>query len=1540
MNVEEILGPRPQPQDDPAVLILGPRPETGLAPVEPQRSYSGPERIMRNAIGGSARTLAAMIEGVAIAPDYKDELGEIVGSVIPAAKPTPKPVRPLDEDMLFRFAQTIRRSGDRWSPPPEAAEGELSRFLTSTLPQAGGSMATMVGAGAALRKPLGATRAVALTGAAVGAGDAFTDAKRHGADDETALFSAMVGAGLGATEAVPIAKWLAPRGGGRVLMRALREGSEEMIQEFVQQLGNNIVAEQQFDPGRPWIQGAGEGAAAGLTLGTLGSLLASVVGGRKGRGLRPATSSTTTETTDTPIEKAFEERLKEQVGEAPTATPPTETTAPVAQPPVLPTKPTTEQSDLQSELDAELGQDETTGEVVPTEQAKPVDIAEELLGPPPVDVQPKSSVLFPPPTGDDSEMRVRQKTPISVFLRNFSVFDEDENRHVVDPVTLAQSVKSGTLPDVSPGGRALMGSLLEQSKNHPLKGIWLYDTNKPDRSGSFTQYQQTPEAAIRVYLKDKQDSPISTAQFARILNHELVHNAVTSKFPFADSALQTRLDRLFEFAKRNADKELLKHNAFKSNQEFMADALSSKKIRDFLVGLDYSSQLSTDTKLPTQRRTAFGGLLEIVRRLLGLSRTIIDPFTGKEVDTITALDEAISLADSYHGVKRGSLDSLQLKSYRSSLFPPPTGDDPNIRVRQFANQLAEEPTVSDVAKGRIANALYRRRPQEDDIAMARRLIDEAGGPEQAVSIFNDQSNDVHPSVRTFMGEQIIKDLGAQAREAETKGDAARADQLINRQVEFIDTFLPFTSESGYRLGNLAVFSKLSPRTHVARYKKLINQNKKEERQAFVENVEQAKADLAAGASPAEAAAGAEQRTPSRHRKKTPWKRIVSVIQKTPGIDTEKVWNAVAPGLGLPAFDPKAVKQITKLANEAASKPEGFQQDRAVKDLMTFVEQSTGDSLSEFLWAIYYARLLSGLPTHLLNIGSNTAQIGASYLSAAIQHPTDAAALGRALISGLGQAVPEIADVLKTGRVTGVRMLKAEPAGILERTQRGGLFKLLKHWRVVARAMAAEDLAAFMPLHEMRSVQLAREQARKEGLKGQAFHDRVAELLGQTPANVARAKQVATSEGHKGLNYKRRVDEFQRQQRDPRMRENARDYALRNTFNSKPYGLLGDFASALKYFNARHPWMRVVTPFIDVMANVANEGLNYTPLVPNRTFGAIKAMGQDWRGKKVTGQVYGRDAQHGDAEEMIFKQIAGMGLMGLLGQMIAGGWGKPDEEKWIDISGPGPTQPESKDQLRATGWLPFSIRIGGKWFPYSETQVGMALGALGTYFDAVRYGRLGNKSELAKIQFLAQGAFASFANRTSITALNDFTEAITNPRVRKDETTFKALGRLSSGVLSSRVVSFFDRLEDPKAYEDNSGFDSALLSNTAVVRRWGKPKLNVFGEPVMRKPLDRFMSSTTDDRLAQTLAKRNIWIPLQTGEELGGSVYRPFTADEQYRFVQLRGPALRQALTRVLPTLNRLETAKAQSFARAIIEAETLRAKAKVVAERGITRKER
>jgi len=1273
MNVEELLGP--EPQDDPAVALLGPMPEAASAPEPAQPVPPLPERLWSNAISGLGTSVASMIEGVALAPTYRESGREELSNLFDVPKPKaswmhPAPT-PLDEDKLFRFAQHLRSASERVAERNPQA-GPMERFLAETLPSSAGSIVGFGGVGALLSRfggrtaPLGAARGVALSGAAAGAGDAFTDAKRHGADDETALFSAMVGAGLGATEAVPIAKWLAPRGGGRVLMRALREGSEEMIQEFVQQLGNNVVAEQQFDPGRPWIQGAGEGAAAGLTLGTLGSLLASVVGGRKGRGLRPATSSTTTETTDTPIEKAFEERLKEQVGETPTATPPTETTAPVAQPPVLPT------------LDTSLGQDETTGDVVPTEQSKPVDIAEELLGPPPV---------------------------------------------------------------VSPGAQADLG--------------W---------------------------------------------------------------------------------------------------------------------------------------------------------------------------------------GEVQPKG--SVLFPPPTGDDPNIRVRKFANQLAEEPTVSDVAKGRIANALYRRRPQEDDIAMAKRLIDEAGGPEQAVSIFNDQSNDVHPSVRTFMGEQIIKDLGAQAREAETKGDAARADQLINRQVEFIDTFLPFTSESGYRLGNLAVFSKLSPRTHVARYKKLINQNKKEERQAFVENVEQAKQDLAAGASPADVAAGAEQRTPSRHRKKTPWKKIVSVIQKTPGIDTEKVWNAVAPGLGLPAFDPKAVKRITKLANEAASKPEGFQQDRAVKDLMTFVEQSTGDSLSEFLWAIYYARLLSGPPTHLLNIGSNTAQMGASYLAAAIQHPTDAAALGRALISGLGQAVPEIADVLKTGRVTGVRMLKAEPAGILERTQRGGLFKLLKHWRVVARAMAAEDLAAFMPLHEMRSVQLAREQARKEGLKGQAFHDRVAELLGQTPANVARAKQVATSEGHKGLDYKRRVDEFQRQQRDPRMRENARDYALRNTFNSKPYGLLGDFASALKYFNARHPWMRVVTPFIDVMANVANEGLNYTPLVPNRTFGAIKAMGQDWRGKKVTGQVYGRDAQHGDAEEMIFKQIAGMGLMGLLGQMIAGGWDKPDDEKWIDISGPGPTQPEAKDQLRATGWLPFSIRIGGKWFPYSETQVGMALGALGTYFDAVRYKRLGDKSELSKLRFLVQGTLASFGNRTSIKALSDFLGAITSPQVRKDESTFKALGRLASGVLSSRLTSFFDRLEDPKAYEDTSGFDAALMSNTAVVRRLGKPKLNVFGEPVMRKPLDRFLSSVTDDRLAQTLAKRNIWIPLQTGEELGGSVYRPFTADEQYRFVQLRGPALRQALTRVLPTLNRLETAKAQSFARAIIEAETLRAKAKVVAERGITRKER
>src|SRR6185436_9952369 len=104
-------------------------------------------------------------------------------------------------------------------------------------------------------------------------------------NDNDAFKVFAINAGLGTTEAVPIGGWLARlnKASGNKLTHAIREGSEEAIQEIFQQYGSNLAAKEFYDPERPWDQGLGVSGAAGFTLGSLMSLVVSAMGGRRAR---------------------------------------------------------------------------------------------------------------------------------------------------------------------------------------------------------------------------------------------------------------------------------------------------------------------------------------------------------------------------------------------------------------------------------------------------------------------------------------------------------------------------------------------------------------------------------------------------------------------------------------------------------------------------------------------------------------------------------------------------------------------------------------------------------------------------------------------------------------------------------------------------------------------------------------------------------------------------------------------------------------------------------------------------------------------------------------------------------------------------------------------------------------------------------------------------------------------------------------------------------------------------------------------------------
>ena len=661
------------------------------------------------------------------------------------------------------------------------------------------------------------------------------------------------------------------------------------------------------------------------------------------------------------------------------------------------------------------------------------------------------------------------------------------------------------------------------------------------------------------------------------------------------------------------------------------------------------------------------------------------------------------------------------------------------------------------------------------------------------------------------------------------------------------------------------------------------------------------------------------RVPRSARRRDPWERLIEA-SNLGALSDEDAWNALAPGFKLPTYSRATAARVVTLANEVQRAPEGFQRDRKVQALLDYIKTESGVTAGSLVWSLWYARLLSGPTTHVLNVVSNMEQLAAAYTLTAARRPGDAPALARALMDGLVKALPEMQEVLTKGRVTGVRMLKAEPAGALELAPGRGVWRLLRHWRMVGRLMAAEDMAVFFPIREMRQVAMARELARRQGLKGAELEAEVEVLLGQRQDMLAEAQRLAEAEGLRGMDLRRRVNELVEARRSDAMRDDAMDYALRYTFNSKPYGFLGTVANHMRAVLGRYPAGRLVVPFVNVVANVANEAVNYSPMVVPRLWDAYR-----------NGRVAGRDAAYNEVFELYAKAAAGTVLTSVLAAVIAAGWDKDEDERKIDLSGPGPQDADRRRQLMMTGWRPFSIKVGDRWVNYQETPFGVVLGGLGMYLDAVRYKRLDERGMPAKVLFAVRSMVQVLFDRSMLQGVADLVTWVEERGVKSDEAAMRSLVRPLGTMAFSRLGAQVDRMLDP-TLSDSSTVDAAILSQVPFGRRLGKPALNVFGEPVQAGPWERFVSKVRDDRLARVLAAKRAWIPMQTPAELGGD-RGLFTADERYRFIQERGPALRAHLELLLPRIEQLEPEQAQEFVSRVAAIHTARTKARIVAMR-------
>ena len=179
---------------------------------------------------------------------------------------------------------------------------------------------------------------------------------------------------------------------------------------------------------------------------------------------------------------------------------------------------------------------------------------------------------------------------------------------------------------------------------------------------------------------------------------------------------------------------------------------------------------------------------------------------------------------------------------------------------------------------------------------------------------------------------------------------------------------------------------------------------------------------------------------------------------------------------------------------------------------------------------------------------------------------------------------------------------------------------------------------------------------------------------------AQAKREGLLQGLGGKNLNKYVEKFVRDP-DPRVDKIARQYANYATFTQDLTGRLGAAQDALS-----HPFARVFVPFFRTPINIFRYNLERYPVLGMAV-------------KQTRADILAGGAR---ADLALGKMALGGMSLGFAAYLVTGGM----------ITGRGPSDPILRRQLEETGWKPYAIRFGDKYFQYDR------LDTYGNLFAAV------------------------------------------------------------------------------------------------------------------------------------------------------------------------------------------------------------------------------
>ena len=617
-------------------------------------------------------------------------------------------------------------------------------------------------------------------------------------------------------------------------------------------------------------------------------------------------------------------------------------------------------------------------------------------------------------------------------------------------------------------------------------------------------------------------------------------------------------------------------------------------------------------------------------------------------------------------------------------------------------------------------------------------------------------------------------------------------------------------------------------------------------------------------------------------------------------------------LGNNSLSGEDLAKINTLAGEAQEAAKGRPQDEKILELLNHIHSVTNPNRhGDRFISLWYANALSGVSTQKRNLVDTAINTVADVTTMAMQNKENPITALSVMLKGAVAGTKSAFSTLQTGRSIIKKSAKIEAASGLEADPFTGVLTPLNRMKWVGRAMQAEDEVFYKGALEARAWVLARSLKKSEGLKGAALSKAVDEVLHGTKEQKAQWEAQAKLEGFEGNDFDLRVLELAELNRSEDIQEEAHDFGGRATHNYQPEGAVGKLVEAVETATRAIPALRIYAiPFTRIVANVTVRSMMYTPL------GGFQAAWHYDQGRSD------RATQAG------MKAVVGSLLM--LAAFLKDAENEDDEDPAFAVYGNGPRDRGRRNQLRSTGWRPWSFKVGDTYIDYRLSPLAVAMGFIGSMRDAKRFDNQEDEEIIDKITAGVLLGGNIMLNQSFLSGAADlmsaFGEADSNPK-----SAAKALRNIASRGTATFVVPNilrdFEKLFNPEISQNRNWRESVIRQVPFARGNHVVPIINALGEPAK---FDKgiVFGTRASDPVWHLIAEKDVYVPMPgKTAHLNGERMTP---DQYYNYVKISGKDMRKRMERNMASLKRMDKKQLQAWIKSEVSSARSAAKIKML----------